>query len=187
MESFLSFVHEWGYIAVFLGAIVEGETVILTASALSALGHLNLYKVMTITFCTTVVVDQGLFLVGRRYGPAFFERFPKLRPRADRAFKLLHRFDKWFILVFRFIYGIRVISPIVIGAAHVDHKRFAPLNVASAFIWTTVSCYSGYAMGDVLESLLKNIETAKNYFFIALGVAVVLATAYWWWKRSKRL
>ena len=33
MESFLAFVHEWGYIAVFLGAIVEGETVILTASA----------------------------------------------------------------------------------------------------------------------------------------------------------
>lgn len=186
METFLSFVHEWGYIAVFLGAIVEGETVILTASALSALGHLNLYKVMAITFCTTVVVDQGLFLVGRRYGPAFFERFPKLRPRADRAFKLLHRFDKWFILVFRFIYGIRVISPIVIGAAHVDHKRFAPLNVASAFIWTTVSCYSGYAMGDVLESLLKNIEKAEHYFKLGLGAAAVLMVAYWLWKRYKK-
>jgi membrane protein DedA with SNARE-associated domain len=183
MESFLSFVHEWGYIAVFLGAIVEGETVILTASALSALGYLNFYKVMAITFCTTVVVDQLLFLVGRRYGPGFFERFPKFRPRADRAFKLLHRFDKWFILVFRFIYGIRVISPIVIGAAHVEHKRFAPLNILSAFIWTTISCYSGYAMGDVLESLLKNIEKAEHYFLIAISVIAALAGIYWLWKR----
>jgi len=186
MESFLSFVHEWGYVAVFLGAIVEGETVILTASALSALGYLNFYKVMAITFCTTVVVDQGLFFVGRRYGPAFFERFPKLRNRADKAFRLLHRFDKWFILVFRFIYGIRVISPIVIGAANVEHKRFAPLNILSAFLWTTISCYSGYAMGDVLESLIKNIETAKNYSFIALGTAVILAATYCCWKRCKR-
>lgn len=186
MESFLAFVHEWGYVAVFLGAIVEGETVILTASALSALGHLNLHKVMAITFCTTVVVDQGLFLVGRRYGPVFFERFPKLRHRAEKAFRLLHRFDKWFILVFRFIYGIRVISPIVIGAANVDHKRFAPLNVASAFIWTVVSCYSGYAMGDMLESLLKNIERAEYYFKLTFGIIAVSAVVYWLWKRYKK-
>ncbi|MEI7494045.1 MAG: DedA family protein [Alphaproteobacteria bacterium] len=186
MESFLAFVQEWGYIAVFLGAIVEGETVILTASALSALGYLNFYKVMAITFCTTVVVDQALFMVGRRYGPAFFERFPKLRPRADKAFRLLHRFDKWFILLFRFIYGIRVISPIVIGAANVEHKRFAPLNILSALLWTTVSCYSGYAMGDVLEKLLKNLETVKHYLMLGVGALVVIAAAYWYWKKRKR-
>jgi membrane protein DedA with SNARE-associated domain len=186
VESFLAFVHEWGYIAVFLGAIVEGETVILTASALAALGYLNLYNIMGITFCTTVVVDQGLFLIGRRYGPAFFERFPKLRPRADRAFRLLHRFDKWFILSFRFIYGIRVISPIVIGAAGVEHKRFAPLNVLSALIWTTVSCYSGYMMGDVLERLLKNLEIVKHYVMIGLAIAVSIAAIYWIWKRYKK-
>ena len=186
MESFLAFVQEWGYIAVFLGAIVEGETVILTASALSALGYLSFPKVMAITFCTTVVVDQGLFMVGRRYGPAFFERFPKLRMRADRAFRLLHRFDKWFILSFRFIYGIRVISPIVIGAANVEHKRFAPLNVLSALIWTVVSCYSGYAMGDVLEKLLKNLEIVKHYCMLGLGVAAIIAVVYWCWKKFKK-
>ena len=186
MESFLAFVQEWGYIAVFLGAIVEGETVILTASALAALGYLSLYKIMAITFCTTVVVDQGLFMVGRRYGPAFFERFPKLRPRADKAFRLLHRFDKWFILSFRFIYGIRVISPIVIGAANVEHKRFAPLNVLSALIWTVVSCYSGYAMGDVLEKLLENLEVAKHYLMLGVGALVVIAVAYWCWKKRRK-
>lgn len=186
MESFLSFVYQWGYLAVFLGAIVEGETVILTASALSALGHLNLYKVMAITFCTTVVVDQGLFLVGRRFGPNFFDRFPKFRSRADRAFTLLHRFDRWFILTFRFIYGIRVISPIVIGVAGIEHKRFAPLNILSALIWTTVSCYSGYALGDALESLFQNLEKAKHYFFMVVAIGAVLMGLYWCWKRYRR-
>ena len=185
MESFLAFVQEWGYIAVFLGAIVEGETVILTSSALAALGYMNIYKIMAITFCTTVVVDQILFQIGRRYGPTFFERYPKLRPRANKAFHLLHRFDRWFILSFRFIYGIRVISPIVIGAAHVSPKRFAPLNILSGLIWTVVSCYSGYMMGDVLEKLLKNLETAKHYFMIAVTVAAVIAIGYYFWKKRK--
>jgi membrane protein DedA with SNARE-associated domain len=185
MESFLAFVQDWGYIAVFLGAIVEGETVILTSSALAALGYMNIYKIMLITFCTTVVVDQILFQVGRKYGPAFFEKYPKLRPRVNKAFHLLHRFDSWFILSFRFIYGIRVISPIVIGAAHVDPKRFAPLNILSALIWTLVSCYSGYMMGDVLEKVLKNIETAKHYLTLGVVAAAIIAIAYFIWKKRK--
>ncbi len=186
MESFLAFVQEWGYIAVFLGAIVEGETVILTSSALAALGYMDINKIVLITFCTTVVVDQILFQVGRKFGPAFFERYPKLLPRANKAFRLLHRFDRWFILSFRFIYGIRVISPIVIGAAQVAPKRFAPLNILSAIIWTAVSCYSGYMMGDVLEKVLKNIETAKYYLTLGVGAAAIIAIAYFIWKKRKK-
>lgn len=185
MESFLAFVQEWGYIAVFLGAIVEGETVILTACALSALGYLNFYKIMAITFCTTVVVDQILFQIGRRYGPAFFEKYPKLLPSANKAFRLLHRFDRWFILSFRFIYGIRIISPIVIGAANVDPKRFTQLNILSALIWTLVSCYSGYMMGDMLEKVLKNLETVKHYLTLGLVVAALIVATFFIWKRYK--
>jgi len=185
MESFLTFVQNWGYIAVFLGAIVEGETVILTASALAALGYLDLSKIILITFCTTVVVDQLLFKLGRHYGPAFFEKYPKLLPRANKAFSLLHRFDRWFILSFRFIYGIRVISPIVIGAANIDPKRFTILNIISAVIWTVVSCYSGYMMGDILEAGLKNLETFKHYLMIGLGVLGLVALTYFIWKKRK--
>ncbi len=186
MESFLAFVQEWGYLAVFLGAIVEGETVILTASALAALGYLKLYKIMAITFCTTVVVDQILFQVGKRYGPAFFEKYPKLLPGANKAFRLLHRFDRWFILSFRFIYSIRVISPIVIGAAKVESKRFTRLNILSALIWTVVSCGSGYMMGDMLEKVLKNLEIFKQYLTIGLGIAALIAVTFLLWKLYKK-
>lgn len=186
MESLLAFVHEWGYIAVFLGAIVEGETIILFSSALAALGHLNIYKIMLITFCTTVVVDQGLYMIGKRYSSAIFKRFPKLRPKADRAFKLLHKYDTWFILTFRFIYGIRVISPIVIGAANVEAKRFGPLNILSAVIWTSASCYAGYMMGDLVEILLNNIKVVKQYVAIVLAVVVGIVISIYAWKFFKK-
>ena len=79
-----------------------------------------------------------------------------------------------------------MISPIVIGAAGVEHKRFSPLNVLSAFIWTTVSCCSGYMMGDVLEKLLKNLEIVKHYLMLGLGIAAMVAAAFWMWKRYKK-
>ncbi len=185
MESFIEFVREWGYVAVFLGAIVEGETVILTACALAALGYLDIYKVVTVTFFTTLFVDQGLFYVGRAYGPAFFDKFPNLKQRANRAFTLLHRFDKWFILSFRFIYGIRTISPVVIGAAMISPARYSPLNLLSAIIWTSISCYSGYMMGDLLETVMKNFEKAKFYIICAVIVLAVAAAIFYFFKRHR--
>jgi membrane protein DedA with SNARE-associated domain len=174
VDSFIEFVREWGYVAVFLGAIVEGESVILTACALAALGYLDIYKVAAVTFFTTLFVDQGLFYLGRAYGPAFFDKFPSLKQRANRAFALLHRFDKWFILSFRFIYGIRTISPVVIGAAMVAPSRYSPLNLLSAIIWTSISCYSGYMMGDLLETIMQNFATAKTYIIYAIAAIVVI-------------
>lgn len=185
MDSFIEFVREWGYVAVFLGAIVEGESVILTACALAALGYLDIYKVAAITFFTTLCVDQGLFYLGRAYGPAFFDKFPSLRQRADRAFTLLHRFDKWFILSFRFIYGIRTISPVVIGAARVAPSRYSPLNLLSAIIWTSISCYSGYMMGDFLESVMHNFETAKFYIIFAVAAIVIIAAVVYFVKKQR--
>lgn len=185
MESFIEFVREWGYVAVFLGAIVEGETVILTACALAALGYLDIYKVVAVTFFTTLFADQGLFYAGRAYGPAFFDKFPSLKQRANRAFALLHRFDKWFILSFRFIYGIRTISPVVIGAAMIAPIRYSPLNLLSAIIWTSISCYSGYMMGDLLETVMKNFEKAKFYIVCAVVVLAIAATIFYFFKRHR--
>lgn len=185
MEQFIDFVREWGYIAVFLGAIVEGESVILTACALAAMDYLDIKKVVLIVFFTTLIVDQLLFYVGRHYGPSVFEKMPKLKHNANKAFALLHRFDKWFILSFRFIYGIRTISPVVIGAAMISPKRYTPLNLLAAIIWTGISCYSGYMMGDLLEEVFKNFDKIKTYIVYGFMSVIALGIGIYFYKRKK--
>lgn len=185
MEAFIEFVKNWGYIAVFLGAIVEGESVILTASAMAALGYLSIIKIMLIAFTTTTIVDQGLFFVGRHYGPSLFKRYPKFQQPAERAFRLLHKYDVLFILSFRFIYGIRTLSPVVIGAGGVSAKRFIPLNILSALIWTTVSCMGGYMLGNVMLDVLNNFHTFQKYLIGIVALIVIIALAYWIIKRRK--
>ena len=44
MEHLIQWVKDWGYLAVFLGSMVEGESIILAASSMAYLGHLSLYK-----------------------------------------------------------------------------------------------------------------------------------------------
>jgi membrane protein DedA with SNARE-associated domain len=41
-------------------------------------------------------------------------------------------------------------------------------------------------MGDVLEKLLENLEVAKHYLMLGVGALVVIAVAYWCWKKRKK-
>lgn len=157
LESFFSMLREspaLAYWVVLFGAMVEGETVILLASALAAAGYLSIIKVGSIAFCSTLLVDQVLFFVGHHFfkhpGRPLSERFPRLYRRSKRAVLLLKKYDIWFILLFRFVYGIRAVSPVVIGLCGSSPRRFVPLNFASALIWASVSCSLGYWLGDFL-------------------------------------
>lgn len=174
MESFITFVENWGYLAVLLGSMVEGESVILTASFMAYKGILSLPKIMIIAFLGTFFADQALYYVGRYYGTALLRKFPKWEKRSKKAFDLLHTWDIWFILSFRFIYGIRTLSPIVIGTAGVSPRRFIPLNFISAIFWTLISCIGGYMLGGTFEMIVENFDSMQKYFILVpLGVVTL--------------
>ncbi|MDR3285077.1 MAG: DedA family protein [Holosporales bacterium] len=164
--TFLKSSPEIGYTIVFLGAMIEGETIILAASALAAIGYLSIAKVAAIAFLSTLFIDQILFFLGRRMylkpGAPLSERFPKLYKRSKKAVILLKKYDIGFILMFRFIYGIRAISPIVIALCGSKPSRFVPLNFVSAVIWTIVSCSAGYWLGDFLFDTNTGIIMSGN-------------------------
>jgi membrane protein DedA with SNARE-associated domain len=168
MEKILLFIKNYGYLAVFLGSLIEGESIVLSASALSYHGHLNLYKVMLTAFLGTWFADQMLYMIGRKYGVALFDRFPRLKPSAERAFVLLKRWDAGFIIACRFIYGIRTTSCIVVGASGIPPRRFVPLNILSALIWTIVSCTGGYFLGPLMMQIFENFHLIQKYFLVAI-------------------
>lgn len=186
MDHIGEFIKNWGYVAVFLGSLVEGESVIISASIMAYFGYLSLPKIMITAFLGTLFADQILYQVGRHYGPGLIDRHPKLHGPAKKAFTLLHRWELLFILSFRFIYGIRTISPIVIGASGIPPRRFIPLNFLSAVIWTLVSCIGGYLLGDIIEEV--SLEVIKRYFLLItflLIVAIALIILLVRWRRKK--
>lgn len=176
MDFIVEFIKDWGYVAVFLGALVEGESIVLTASALAYAGFLNIYMVAGVAFFSTVFAEQSCYLIGRHYGPGLFDRFPRLKPAADKAFSILKRIDVWFILTCRFIYGIRTVSPLVIGASGIPIKKFIPLNILAAAIWASISCAGGYYLGEVIMENADIIkQLSKNVGLIVLAVFAIIA------------
>lgn len=175
METILQFIDTYGYWAVFLGSLVEGESVILTASALASQGFLNIHYIAIIAFVGTTIADQILYFLGRKYGNRILNSSSRMKNASEKAFKLLRKYDTYFIIACRFVYGVRVASAIVIGASGVPPRRFIPLNIISAIIWAVISCYGGYYLGGYMISLFEQSSHFQKQLIIGIGIFLVLA------------
>lgn len=183
MEYFQQLFEQWGYYIVFFGSLIEGESIMIPASMAAYFGHLNIYKIMVIAFFGTLIADQSLYYVGRYYGRDILKRFPRFDEPSKKAFKLLHDWDYKFILSMRFIYGIRIISPVVVGTSGYPPARFIPLNILAAFLWSVGSGSLGYFLGSVLEIIgYALIERYLLIFSVAL-LAIVATIAFFAWKK----
>lgn len=175
METVLSFIDSYGYWAVFLGSLVEGESVILTASALASQGILNIHYIAIIAFIGTTIADQILYFLGRKYGNRILNSSERMKKASEKAFVLLRKYDTYFIIACRFIYGVRVASAIVIGASGVPPRRFIPLNIISAIIWAVISCYGGYYLGGYIINLFEQSSEFQKYLMISVGVLALVS------------
>lgn len=175
-------VQTWGYPALFLGTLLEGETVLLLAGVAAHGGFLALPGVIAVAVLGGFCGDQFYFWVGRRFGERLLARFPALARRAARVHALLERYHQPLILVLRFLYGLRTVGPITIGTSRVPWPRFAALDFAGAVMWASLGASAGYVLGQGVQLLLGELK----YVEIGLAVAVVLLGIGLWALQRRR-
>ena len=88
----------------------------------------------------------------------------------------MDRHDTWFILVFRFLYGLRTVAPFAIGLSNVSLKKFIFLNVISAAIWAVTLGVLGYFFGQIMEAVLHDIK--KYELMIMAGIFLIAAIIF---------
>jgi membrane protein DedA with SNARE-associated domain len=149
---------QWGYLAVLLGTSLEGEAILLLAGIAARDGYLRLDLVILCGFVGSVASDQAWFWVGRRFGRSWIERHPAKTGAIKRVTRLLDRWGTGYVLIFRFLYGLRTISPIAIGLSSIPALRFACLNLVAAAIWSTIVSGLGYICGEAIQSFFHSLE-----------------------------
>ena len=175
-------VARYGYVAVAVGAFLEGETVLLAAGFAAHRGLLDLELVMLIAGLAGTLGDQFYFALGRRYGASLLRRFPRLAGKLPRIKALLDRYHTGLIPAIRFMVGLRTAGPLLIGWAGVNAWRFALLNMLGAAIWAVLFTSLGYVFGAALERLLtnvKDIEGALLAGIVVVGLALHAGRRLW--------
>jgi membrane protein DedA with SNARE-associated domain len=166
----------YGYPALLLGTFLEGESIMVLGGLAAHLGYLSLDWVIACGFCGTLFGDQLYFWLGRRHGKSFLARRPSWQPRAERVFSILERHQNLLILSFRFLYGLRSVTPFAIGVSNVSYIRFAALNLVGAAIWAIGIGLTGYFFGQIMETILGDL---KRYEMALMGGLAFIASLVW--------
>ena len=132
--SLMQLLSDYGYAAVFVGSLLEGETILVLAGFAAHQGYLSLPMIIGIAFVGGTLGDQIFYWLGRVAGKTLLDRLPHATARTRRVNALLLRFDAPLIVGIRFMYGLRILGPIVIGTSSVPPWRFAIFKIGRAHV-----------------------------------------------------
>jgi len=172
LESLLT---TYGYPIVIIGTFLEGETILILGGLAAHLGYLSLDGVIVCGFCGTLLGDQLYFFLGRHKGKTLLARHPSWQPRTQRVFHILERYQVLLLLGFRFLYGLRTVTPFAIGMSNVSYLQFTLLNLIGAGIWTISIVFAGYYFGRAMQALLGDIKQYELELMTGIiGTAMVI-------------
>ncbi len=113
--------------------------------------------------------DQIFFTLGRHHGARILARYPDAAVRAAKFDAMLSRWHAPLIIGIRFMYGFRIVGPVLLGMGRVKHSTFALYNAIGALIWAPLIAGLGYLFGEAIESVLHDVKDVERF-----GLAVLL-------------
>lgn len=167
----------YGYLAILVITFIEGETIVILAGVAAHLGFLDVTWVIATAVAGSFSGDQLWYYVGRHWGPKIIARRVSWQEGAQKVYKHLDRHQYWLILTFRFYYGLRNVTPFVVGSAHIPRLRFFSLNLIGAIVWAITFTYIGYGLGEAASQLF--IDDFKRYGLYFLGVLLLIGFSVW--------
>lgn len=179
-------IADYGYYAVFIGSLLEGETVLVMAGFAAHRGYLDLPWVIAVGAAAGFAGDQFYFWLGRRHGAGVIARLPAIAQRTERVHALIERHHEWLIVGLRFAYGLRVAGPILIGTSQIPAARFALFNAIGALVWAALIGTLGWSFGAAAERLLGDVQRIEGWLAIAIAA---LGSALWLahrWRQRQR-
>lgn len=183
MAELQHYLAAFGPIAILLGAAFEGQTAVIAGGVLARQHVISPWVAVIAAALGSGILDLALFWMGRGFRGSRFVGRIATKPAFAKALGLIERFPAGFILIFRFLYGLRAAGPVAVGVTQVSPTLFGILNAIGAGIWAGFFVGLGYAFGPAVMTLLSGLMA--HLAPIAVGAALVLVTAaliFWRWR-----
>ncbi len=178
MAEIETLLFAYGPIVVLIGTFFEGETIVALAGFAAHQGFMNPFAVAAAAFAGSFAGDQLWFWLGRRHADHPWVRRLAQRPSFLRALGFIEKYPVAFICSFRFLYGIRTVSPVAIGFTNVPLRKFLVLNALSAAVWAAAFTTLGFLSGKAIESTVGELSAIEHKALAAVAVIAVVFTVY---------
>lgn len=180
VEKITEIAHQYGYLAVFLGILLEnigiplpGETITLVGGFLAGSKELNYGYVLASAIAGASLGGTIGYWIGRKGGWGLLVKIGKIfRISEEKLLNLKNEFGGnagKAVFVGRFIALLRVFASPLAGVVEMPFLKFTAYNLLGAATWATVMVSIAFFAGKVI-SLEELVAWAAKFAFLALGL-----------------
>lgn len=152
----------WGYAmlaaivfvetGLLVGFVLPGDSLLFTIGVVAGAGQLNIGVIMLVLLCACMLGDWSGYLLGRRIGPAVFNR-PDSRFFKQEYLQRTHAFYEKHggktIIYAKFVPIIRTFAPFVAGVGNMHYSRFLAFDIFGGIGWVFLMTMLGYLLGGI--------------------------------------
>ena len=177
--------QKFGYLAVFIGTFLEGETILVMAGFFAERGYLQLALVIVTAFAGAYVGHVFWFWLGRTQGVKLLDRFPKMKKHFGKGIRMFERYGAPAIFITQWLYGLRVTCAVIIGISRISAIKFLLYEALTCAVWAVIVGCLGYFFGRAVESVLGKAAHIEKWGLLVLVLVGVGVWGYHQWKERR--
>ena len=134
--------------------LLPGDSLLFTGGLLAAAPHppVSIWVLLVCVPVVAVLGDQCAYFIGRRIGPALFDKedsrlFKKRYVTESHAF--FERHGPKTIILARFVPIVRTFTPVLAGVSYMRYPVFLAFDVVGGVLWGAGVTLLGYFLGNV--------------------------------------
>lgn len=173
-------------------AFLPGDSLLFTVGLFTATGIIDIpiWITCVVLFIAAVAGDQLGFTIGRRVGPALFNREKSrfFNPKnVERTHEFFEKHGPKAIVIARFLPVFRAFVPAAAGMGDMRRRHFFTYNAIGALLWAVGVTLIGFFLGQI-----PFVREYSEIFIIVLvlipgiPILVELWKAFRSWQRSRR-
>jgi membrane-associated protein len=150
--------------------LLPGESLLVTGGLLAAGGTLDIRVLAPAVAIVAVLGDQTGYVIGRRIGPALFNKedsrfFKKHYVTESHAF--FEKYGPPAIILARFVPFARTFVPVIAGVSYMRYPVYLGFDIVGGVLWGAGMTTTGYFLGTKVPGIADHLEV------IILGILFV--------------
>jgi membrane protein DedA with SNARE-associated domain len=173
---------QYGYLALFLGAAVEGFHVMLLAGFLSAIHYLDLFPAFLAVSAGCYLADSTIFYLGyfggRRLLDWLAKHLKRLGHSLEPARKYLHENPARVFLLVKITTGLAIATILTAGASRMRPRKFMFWNLMANLVVAAIMIALGYFFGQSYVLIYKIFHYWAFTFLAVFILAFLMLNHY---------
>jgi membrane-associated protein len=169
-----------------VGFFLPGDSLMFLIGAVAGAGNLNMFVVNLVLMAAAILGDSFGYALGRRTGPAIFDRPDSRwfrREHLARTHAFYEKYGGKTIVYARFVPIVRSFAPFVAGVGKMNYARFLSFNIFGGIGWVFGMTMLGYLLGGV--PIVKQHLEKVILLIILISVAPVVVEGVKAYRKQK--